>query len=377
MSDITSGYNIAKQISLEPAFHDCCGFWENEIQGTLQEIGTTCGLPEKAINDALDMMRIFYDGYSFSYDFPAKIYNPTLALYFLDHFQRHCRPPRKMLDGNFAMDRAKIAYVASLPEGEQLVTAALAEKEPVAIYELEDRFGVAELLEGDQDREFFASLLYYLGVLTLGQIDKKGKLILKIPNLVVRKLYVEHLQKKLLPNTERTEAKRVAEMLCSTGDMQPLSDFIEQRYYPIFDRFLVPRNDYYSANELTLKTIFLTLLFNDTVYIMDSEMALQRTYSDLTMIVRPEMRQYQQLDLLFEFKYAGLGELKLSGQEVKQKSRPELLAIKKVETTLKEAITQVKGYRKRLLAQYGSRLNLRTFAVVGLGFEKVVWEEVP
>jgi hypothetical protein len=51
------------------------------------------------------------------------------------------------------------------------------------------------------------------------------------------------------------------------------------------------------------ETIFLTLLFNDTLYIMDSELALQRTYRDLTMIVRPEMRQYQQLDILIEFKY--------------------------------------------------------------------------
>ena len=110
---------------------------------------------------------------------------------------------------------------------------------------------------------------------------------------------------------------------------------------------------------------------------MDSEMALERTYSDLTMIVRPEMRQYQQLDLLLEFKFVKLGKVELSGQEVKQKSREELLAIEKVKEKLKEATTQVKGYRKRLLDKYGSTLNLRTFAVVGLGFEKVVWEEVP
>jgi hypothetical protein len=277
-----------------------------------------------------------------------------------------------MLDGNFAMDRAKIAYVASLPEGEQLMTAALAEKEPLAIYELEDRFGVADLLEADQDRDFFASLLYYLGVLTLDSIDDSGQLILKIPNLVVRKLYVEHLQKTLLPSTERNLAKKVAQALYKRGDLDPLADFIEQRYYPIFDN-----RDYKSANELTLKTIFLTLLFNDTVYIMDSELALQRTYSDLTMIVRPEMRQYQQFDILIEFKYIKLGELKLSGKVVKQMSHSDLLAIEKIENTLKEAITQVKGYRKRLLNKYGARLKLRTFAVVGIGFEKVLWEEVP
>ena len=33
-----------------------------------------------------------------------------------------------------------------------------------------------------------ASLLYYLGVLTLGGFDQDGKLILRIPNLVIQGL---------------------------------------------------------------------------------------------------------------------------------------------------------------------------------------------
>ena len=110
---------------------------------------------------------------------------------------------------------------------------------------------------------------------------------------------------------------------------------------------------------------------------MDSEMALERTYTDLTMIVRPEMRQYQQLDLLLEFKFLKLSQAQLSGIEAKQKSRTEVLAIEKVKESLKEATTQVNGYQKRLLDKYGSTLNLRTFAVVALGFERVVWEQVP
>ena len=31
LSDVTSGYNVAKNVSLEPAFHDLCGFWEAEV----------------------------------------------------------------------------------------------------------------------------------------------------------------------------------------------------------------------------------------------------------------------------------------------------------------------------------------------------------
>ena len=60
---------------------------------------------------------------------------------------------------------------------------------------------------------------------------------------------------------------------------------MENKYFAVFTN-----RDYRWSNELTIKTAFLTLLFNDTFYIMDSEAALQRRYSDLTLIVRPNMR---------------------------------------------------------------------------------------
>ena len=114
-------------------------------------------------------------------------------LYFLSHLQRHFRPPSKILDGNFALDQAKIAVVASHGTGKRLITAALQEKEPITIYQLGSRFGIADILNQDQDTEFFISLLYYLGFLTLDKIDEFARLILKIPNLAVRKLIVEDL----------------------------------------------------------------------------------------------------------------------------------------------------------------------------------------
>ena len=372
MSDITSGYNIAENIYLKPQFNDLCGFLEEEIATTLKKLVADCNLEEEGAAEILQIMRTFYNGYTFNWQNKQLVYNATLAIYFFKEFQQTCQAPIEMLDDNLAMDHTKLTYISRRSNGERLIQDALQEKQPVTIKRLATRFGIAEILATQQRSSFLASLLYYFGILTLAGRDKRAKLILRIPNLVVRRLYVEHLANLLLPPLEQDAGQLAAETLCSTGDIEPLCDFIEQRYYPIFDN-----SDYKSANELTLKTIFLTVLFNDTVYIMDAEMALERTYSDLTMIVRPEMRQYQQLDLLLEFKFVKLSKVELSGQEVKQKSREELLAIEKVKDKLKEATTQVKGYRKRLLDKYGSTLNLRTFAVVGLGFEKVVWEEVP
>ena len=372
LSDITSGYNIAENISLQPSFHDLCGFQETEVDETLRQVAQACGWPTEEADEALEMMRTFYNGYRFSYTDEELIYNPTLALYFIKAFQRECQYPHNLLDSNLAMDKNKIAYISRLPDGEQTVMGALDGEHPPAIAELADRFGVDEMLHAAKDNTFMVSLLYYFGVLTLAGRTPLGKLAFRIPNLVVRRLYVEQIRDMLLPDLKRDQAVQAAEALYSTGDMQPLCDFIEGRYFRAFDN-----RDYRWANELTVKTAFLTLLFNDTFYIMDSETALERDYADLTMIVRPDMRQYQLLDILIEFKYAGLQELGLTGDEARRTARQELAALPPVAQKLAESQHKLRGYRDTLRAAYGSALRLRTYSVVAAGFERLVWQELP
>ena len=110
---------------------------------------------------------------------------------------------------------------------------------------------------------------------------------------------------------------------------------------------------------------------------MDSEPALTREYADLIMLVRPDMRAYQLLDLLLEFKYVSLPEVGLSGAEVRQRSRAELAALAPVQAKIAPARTKLAGYRRTLETVYGERLRLHTYSVVAVGFERVVWEEIP
>jgi hypothetical protein len=249
-----------------------------------------------------------------------------------------------MLDNNLAMDRNRIEYVGRLPHGQALVDAALEPEVPVLIDRLEQRFGVQMMLKTPKDHGFLASLLYYFGVLTYTGRDFSGQLQMVTPNLVVRKLYVERMQEALLPGYEVTEERQsAARHFYTTGELQPLADFIEQRLLPVFDN-----RDLRWSNELTLKTAFLTTLFNDTAYIMDSETAIdtcpersrRKGYGDLSLIVRPDMRQYALLDHLLEFKYVALKDLP--------------------------------GLDSRSIAQI-PREELRTHALVGIGLTRLVW----
>jgi hypothetical protein len=372
LSDMTSGYNVAENIYLRRPFHDLCGFTEQEAGRALAAVVAACGLPEGEAETALDQMRSYYNGYRFSESPLEMIYNPTLALYFLKHYQENCQPPSNMLDSNLAMDRGKLSYIAGLPGGAKIIVKALNDDPDLSVTFLADRFGVQDVLTELKGADFMVSLLYYFGVLTLAGRGALGKLLLRIPNQVTRRLYVERLRSLLLPDADaQKEGQRAAETLYQTGQLQPLCDFLEQRYLKVFSN-----RDCMQVNELTIKTAFLTLLFNDLLYIMDSETEAGRRYADLTMIARPDARQYQIFDLLLEFKFVKPRDPASSVEELRRMSRAELAASPPVAQKLAEARAQAADYLRSLRERYRIDLRMRVYAVVAIGFERLVWEEI-
>ena len=369
LSDITSGYNIAENLSLRPRFHDLCGFTEGELSAVLAAVAVGHDLTATQVDTALDLMRDFYNGYRFSPHRGERLYNPTLALYFLKRLAEDGQYPEQLLDDNLAMDRNRIQYVARLPHGETVVNRALNPAEPLAVAELANRFGVQDMLTAPRDPDFLASLLYYFGVLTLAGQNALGKLQLTIPNQVIRKLYVERLQEQLLPDyIDQEQRQQVVEQFYRTGDLEPLGDFIEQRYFKVFDN-----RDLRWSNELVVKTAFMVTLFNDTFYVMDSELALERRYADLLLRVRPDMRQYALRDHLLEFKSVRLKDVGLTSAELAAQPREALRTLPAVAAALQEAGQQLTAYRELLERTHGATLKLHTHAIVGIGLERLVW----
>lgn len=182
-----------------------------------------------------------------------------------------------------------------------------------------------------QYERYMLSLLYFFGVLTITGQTALGELMLNAPNLVVLGMYFQQLKQHALPNPQDdVAAAQLAVQFYQSGDLQALAGFMEDKYFAVFNN-----RDYRWSNELTLKTAFLSLLFNDRYYIMDSETALARRYSDLAMIIRPGMRKYPALhDFVFEFKYLKLAELGITGEQVRNTQRETLLQLAPVQTAL-------------------------------------------
>ena len=365
MSDMTTAYNVAENIYFKKKFNDLCGFKEAELKAVLNQVIRECQLQPEYAKKAQCVMKTFYNGYCFSDMSNELIYNPTLVLYFLKNLQEDCKFPSQMLDENLAMDLRKLTYLSRLPNGKAILKQALNGTPSLALFSVSNRFGIDDMLKTNQSNQFIISILYYLGVLTLNGVTALRKLRFKIPNLVVKKLYVEYLFEMLLPqDVEREEVRLLAEEFYQTVDLQPICDFMTRRYFKVFDN-----RDYKDANELTIKTAFLTVLFNDVWYMMDSEMPVERRYTDLSMIVRPDFRQTPLKNFLFEFKYLKLSEVGLSGEELKRLSMEELEALELVQEKLADAEQQLLDYQSNLE-------DLQLIAVVAVGFDRLIWKKV-
>ncbi|QEP42690.1 AAA family ATPase [Ectothiorhodospiraceae bacterium BW-2] len=372
MSDITSGYNVAKNISQRPRFARLCGFTGEEVMQLNQQIALECELPEGAAEEAMSLMQNFYNGYCFSGADTTRLYNPTLCLYFWDEWQQLCCYPNELLDDNLAMDKNRLRYIASLPHGAEVIESALNPQQPLQVAKLVQDFGVAAMLKDPSDASFIISLLVYFGVLTIQDVSPLGKLKVAIPNQVVRSLYIDRIQQQLLNGYEDNNRQQaVAEQLYTEAEFEPLADFIEQRLYQIFDN-----RDMRWSNELTLKTTLLLLLTNDLYYLPRSELSLGGGYSDLLFEIRPDKRQAPLYDLLFELKYLSLKDLKLSAEQLNELSREQLAELAPVKKLLDDAEGQLASYQPKLQQLFPAvEWQLKSFAVVSLGTKRLVWRD--
>jgi len=383
MNDLTSGPNVNEDITWLPQFNDLCGFREEEIRSLVGEMVDKGLLALDKVDELMGQLRLFYNGSRFITHLPGgkvqdipKIYNPTLTFYFLRNIQRFGEYPQNMLDSNLAPDYNKLVYISGYPKGRQILSDVLDGETELTITGLDDRWGVRELLKLKQQRERLASLLCYLGALTIAEKTSAGEVKLDVPNLVMRKLYAERIMDLTFDDEDDREIGRdAARQLFLQGNIEPLCTFVEKHLLSVYNN-----RDYRHFNELTVKTLFMALLHYNNLYVMDSEPAIQRRYGDLIMMLRPEMRHHDVFDLLIEFKYVPLSnpnedDRRMSGKVVQQKSRSELADLSAVKKGISDATNQLKGYRKTLELKYGESLKLRTYAVVAVGVECLIWKE--
>ena len=187
MDDVTSGFNIASNISLNPAFAAFTGFTHGDVRAMLAYYRAHAGFAfdEEAV---FETMRRWYDNYRFSPETgpdgkePPRVANPTLVLYYMQYFLQNHKPQPELVDRNLRTDYMKIRHV--ITEGRRIngnfhrLEDLLARLGATAT--LRDSFQAKELGVADN----FVSFLFYNGLVTVTGEDL-GQSRLGIPNLTV------------------------------------------------------------------------------------------------------------------------------------------------------------------------------------------------
>ena len=187
MDDVTSGFNIASNISLNPAFATLTGFTHGDLRDMLAYYRAHAGF---AFDEAtvFETMRRWYDNYRFSPETgpdgkePPHVANPTLVLYYMQYFLQNHKPQPELVDRNLRTDYMKIRHV--ITEGRKIngnfhrLEDLLARLGATAT--LKDSFQAKELGVADN----FVSFLFYNGLVTVTG-ERMGRSALGIPNLTV------------------------------------------------------------------------------------------------------------------------------------------------------------------------------------------------
>ena len=184
LDDVTSGFNIGRNLSLDPRFNEMLGFTEAEVRGLL-EMYRDCGAFDQDVDEALDLMRDWYDGYRFAERSETTVYNTDMVLYYLAESVPNLPVPLYLIDQNVRIDYGKLRHL--LVVGRQLngnfdLIREVAGEERVEC-ELKPGFPLHELGE----RENFLSLLHYFGLVSIRGVGDEAA-VLGIPNQTVRRL---------------------------------------------------------------------------------------------------------------------------------------------------------------------------------------------
>jgi hypothetical protein len=379
LNDLTSGFNTATNVSLEPELAALCGFREREIRDVLDLVAEVRGLSGAAVEEAVDVMRTWYNGYRFSEDEGVLVYNPTNVLYFLDQLHRRGKPPKRLHDANLRTDQAKLAFLARTAAGTGVIEELTEGTGEIRIPQLLDTFSLGELTARlSEDAAAVASFLYYLGLLTLTSVPGG----LRIPNLVVKKMLLDRLLELFLDMAEGSEARRVAMRFFEDGNLEPLLAFFEEKLLPVLsnrDQGTPPKRPGQAGsgvNEMVLKALFLSILFDDHRFVLHSELEVEKGYVDLCLLARPESRYRQAFDILFELKLVRRKTLGRKGLELRSMDEAALRELPAVKKAFAEAREQVERYRDALERKYGDRAHRRGYAVVAVGLERLLGEEV-
>ena len=356
MNDLTSGYNIALPITMDPRFNTMLGFSEDEVRQIIRYYRPS-GAFQQTEDDIVGDMRPWYDNYCFaveSVDRDPKIFNSDMVLYYMNSLMAHGRRPKQIVDPNTRTDYKKMKRLISL-DGTGTYRADIINRiaeNGYIIANVEESFPAERLT----DQSMFISLLYYYGMLTIGgEVGAMLKLI--IPNNNVRQQYFEYLLEEYqhINATDLSDLTMHFHHAALDGEWRPLLDHIGRAYHDATAvRSLI-------QGERNLQGFMNAYLSLTPYYMVQPETELAHGYCDFFLM--PELARYPMIahSYILELKYLHPHDSETTAS-----------------TQWNEAVAQIRRYaHDRRVAHYvgTTQLHLIIAQVRGYSWQRV--EEIP
>ena len=190
LDDVTSGFNIGWHISTKSEFNQMLGFSTEDVYNLFNYYKSTGEIRQDCDVDAVvKEMKPWYDNYCFSknaLETQSKVFNCDMVIYYLRNYMSRGEAPEEMIDPNTKTDYNKMKRLLQLDkmDGDRKGVIRTVAETGELVASLYETFPAHKIT----DPEYFPSLLFYYGMLTVKGI-LGSQLILGIPNNNVRKQY--------------------------------------------------------------------------------------------------------------------------------------------------------------------------------------------
>ena len=356
MDDLTSGFNIGTNYSLDSRFNEMTGFTEVEVRAMLQEYSEFYDY-NHSIDELIQIMKPWYDNYCFAKESYGKttMYNSNMVLYFMDKYLNNgCVIPEDMLEENIRIDYNKLRMLIRKDKNfthdasviQDLVTCGF------VVGELKSGFPAERICEPDN----FISLLYYFGLVTIAG-TYRGKTRFVIPNEVVREQVFKYLLDTYDENGLSVDVRKhdgLEEGLAYDGNWKSYFQNISDTIY----LFSSQRDKH--KGESFVHGFTLAMTCQNQFYRPVSEYPNQEGYADIFLLPLLDIYKDIQHSYVVELKY-----VKSNASEAE------------IEVKTHDAEKQVCKYAETEMVRLGARsTHLHRIVIVYRGVEMVVCKEL-
>jgi len=267
LDDMTSGFNITKNLTLDGKYNEMLGFTREEVMNIVDKLHSVKPLDKKVLME--DMVN-YYNGYLFCRNGRERVFNSNMVLYFINALIQDGNYPENMLDMNMKTDYKKIESMAFNFQDEDTIHTLITED--TITTQLVEKFNLEYMYS---NKENFISLLFYMGMLTIKDVIFK-EYTLTVPNYVIKSIFWEYFIEKISyrdkVDIKIQELSTAIRSMAVEGKIDLLSTYMNDLMTQLSNRDLI------AFDEKHLKMILNTVFSLSGIYVVNSEYEVENGY---------------------------------------------------------------------------------------------------